>query len=73
MPTQQIAYLPYTWILCARQCFVRAHSAYLVGGHVPDLRGLFLRGFGGKSTVLGTTQDQTTASSGIQTATAFID
>lgn len=45
----------------------------VVGGQVPDLRGLFLRGFGGKSAALGTTQDQATASSGIQIATAFID
>ena len=54
------------------------HHAYpelfaLLGGQVPDLRGLFLRGFGGKSAALGTTQDQATASSGIQIATAFID
>ena len=40
---------------------------------MPDLRGLFLRGYGGKSAALGTTQDQATASSGIQIATAFID
>ena len=45
----------------------------VVGSQVPDLRGLFLRGHGGKSAALGTTQDQATASSGIQIATAFID
>ena len=54
---------------------VRAYSELfaVLGGQVPDLRGLFLRGYGGKSAALGTTQDQATASSGIQIATAFID
>ena len=45
----------------------------VLGGQVPDLRGMFLRGYGGKSAALGITQDQATASSGIQIATAFID
>ena len=45
----------------------------VLGGQTPDLRGLFLRGYGGKSAALGATQDQATASSGIQIATAFID
>ena len=69
---------PYIWILPARQRFAMPSRAYpelfaVVGGQVPDLRGMFLRGYGGKSAALGTTQDQATASSGIQIATAFID
>ena len=64
------------WLECNGQSI--SPSVYpelfaVVGGQVPDLRGLFLRGFGGKSAALGTTQDQATASSGIQIATAFID
>lgn len=70
--------VPYTCIHPARQHFAGQHGAYpelfaLVGGQTPDLRGLFLRGYGGKSAALGTTQGQATASSGIQIATAFID
>ncbi|WP_165178235.1 hypothetical protein [Desulfovibrio sp. ZJ369] len=43
--------VPYILILPARQCFLRQCRAYpelfaLVGGRVPDLRGLFLRGHG---------------------------
>ena len=68
----------YIWILLARQRFASQPRAYpelfaVLGNSVPDLRGLFLRGHGGKSAALGTTQDQATASSGIQIATAFID
>ena len=64
------------WLECNGQSI--SPSVYpelfaVLGGQVPDLRGLFLRGFGGKSAALGTTQDQATASSGIQIATAFID
>ena len=64
------------WLECNGQSI--SPSVYpelfaVVGGQTPDLRGLFLRGFGGKSAALGTTQDQATASSGIQIATAFID
>ena len=64
------------WLECNGQSI--SPSVYpelfaLVGPNVPDLRGLFLRGHGGKSAALGTTQDQATASSGIQIATAFID
>ena len=64
------------WLECNGQSI--SPSVYpelfaLLGGQVPDLRGLFLRGYGGKSAALGATQDQATASSGIQIATAFID
>ena len=64
------------WLECNGQSI--SPSGYpelfaVLGGQVPDLRGLFLRGYGGKSAALGTTQDQATASSGIQIATAFID
>ena len=64
------------WLECNGQSI--SPSVYpelfaVVGSQVPDLRGLFLRGHGGKSAALGTTQDQATASSGIQIATAFID
>ena len=64
------------WLECNGQSI--SPSVYpelfaVVGGQVPDLRGLFLRGHGGKSAALGTIQDQATASSGIQIATAFID
>ena len=64
------------WLECNGQSI--SPSVYpelfaVVGGQVPDLRGMFLRGYGGKSAALGTTQDQATASSGIQIATAFID
>ena len=64
------------WLECNGQSI--SPSVYpelfaVLGGQVPDLRGLFLRGFGGKSAALGTTQDQATASNGIQIATAFID
>ena len=64
------------WLECNGQSI--SPSVYpelfaVLGGQVPDLRGLFLRGYGGKSAALGTTQDQATASSGIQIATAFID
>ena len=64
------------WLECNGQSI--SPSVYpelfaVVGNSVPDLRGLFLRGYGGKSAALGTTQDQATASSGIQIATAFID
>ena len=64
------------WLECNGQSI--SPSVYpelfaVVGSSVPDLRGLFLRGYGGKSAALGATQDQATASSGIQIATAFID
>ena len=64
------------WLECNGQSI--SPSVYpelfaVLGGQTPDLRGLFLRGHGGKSAALGTTQDQATASSGIQIATAFID
>ena len=64
------------WLECNGQSI--SPSVYpelfaVVGNSVPDLRGLFLRGYGGKSAALGATQDQATASSGIQIATAFID
>ena len=64
------------WLECNGQSI--SPSVYpelfaVLGNSVPDLRGLFLRGHGGKSAALGTTQDQATASSGIQIATAFID
>ena len=72
--------MPFSYILIhpVRQRFAGQNGAYpelfaVVGGQVPDLRGLFLRGHGGKSAALGITQDQATASSGIQIATAFID
>ena len=72
--------VPFSYILIhpARQRFASQPRAYpelfaVVGSQVPDLRGLFLRGHGGKSAALGATQDQATASSGIQIATAFID
>ena len=64
------------WLECNGQSI--SPSVYpelfaVLGSSVPDLRGLFLRGYGGKSAALGATQDQATASSGIQIATAFID
>ena len=64
------------WLECNGQSI--SPSVYpelfaVLGNSVPDLRGLFLRGYGGKSAALGATQDQATASSGIQIATAFID
>ena len=42
---------PYIWILPARQRFASQPRAYpelfaVLGGQVPDLRGLFLRGYG---------------------------
>ena len=64
------------WLECNGQSIspsVYSELFAVLGGQVPDLRGLFLRGYGGKSAALGTTQDQATASSGIQIATAFID
>ena len=70
--------VPYIRIHGVRQRYAGQRGAYpelfaLLGNSVPDLRGLFLRGYGGKSAALGATQDQATASSGIQIATAFID
>ena len=52
----------YIWILLARQRFASQPRAYpelfaVVGGQVPDLRGLFLRGHGGKSAALGVQQE----------------
>ena len=52
---------PYIWILPARQRFASQPRAYpelfaVVGGQVPDLRGLFLRGHGGNSAALGVQQ-----------------
>ena len=52
---------PYIWILPARQRFAMPSRAYpelfaVVGGQVPDLRGLFLRGHGGDSAALGVRQ-----------------
>lgn len=49
----------YNWLECNGQNFSQA--AYpelfaLLGGRVPDLRGLFLRGHGGNSAALGVTQ-----------------
>ena len=64
------------WLECNGQSIspsVYPELSAVVGNSVPDLRGLFLRGYGGKSAALGATQDQATASSGIQIATAFID
>lgn len=50
----------YNWLECNGQNFSQA--AYpelfaLMGGQVPDLRGLFLRGLGGNSAALGITQE----------------
>ena len=52
---------PYIWILPARQRFASQPRAYpelftVVGGQVPDMRGLFLRGHGGNSAALGVQQ-----------------
>ena len=52
---------PYIWILPARQRVAGQRSAYpelfaVLGGQTPDLRGLFLRGYGGKSAALGVQQ-----------------
>ena len=54
---------PYSYIciLLVRQRFARQPRAYpelsaLLGGQVPDLRGLFLRGHGGNSAELGSPQ-----------------
>ena len=51
----------YNWLECNGQNFSQA--AYpelfaLMGGRVPDLRGLFLRGHGGSSAALGTRQEE---------------
>ena len=53
--------VPYTCIQPTRQHFTGRHGAYpelsaLLGGQVPDLRGLFLRGHGGNSAALGVQQ-----------------
>lgn len=53
--------VPYTCIQPTRQHFTGRHGAYpelsaLLGGQVPDLRGLFLRGHGGNSAALGVKQ-----------------
>ena len=45
---------PYIWILPARQRFAMPSRAYpelfaVVGGQVPDLRGMFLRGYGAQT------------------------
>ena len=53
--------VPYTCIQPTRQPFTGRHGAYpelsaLLGGQVPDLRGLFLRGHGGNSAALGVKQ-----------------
>ena len=53
--------VPYIWILPARQRVAGQRGAYpelsaLLCGQVPDLRGLFLRGHGGNSAVLGVRQ-----------------
>ena len=45
---------PYIWILPARQRFASQPRAWpelfaVVGGQVPDLRGLFLRGYGSQA------------------------
>ncbi|WP_300883249.1 hypothetical protein [uncultured Desulfovibrio sp.] len=47
----------YTWISSVRQRFAGPCRAYpelfaVLGGNVPDLRGLFLRGHGGKASPL---------------------
>ena len=52
---------PYIWIFPARQRVAGQRGAYpelfaVVGGQVPDLRGLFLRGHGGNSAALGVQQ-----------------
>lgn len=53
--------VPYTHIHRARQRFASQPRAYselsaLLGSQVPDFRGLFLRGHGGKSAELGVQQ-----------------
>ena len=53
--------VPYTCIQPTRQHFTGRHGAYpelsaLLGGQVPVLRGLFLRGHGGNSAALGVKQ-----------------
>ena len=53
---------PYIWIHPARQRFAVPRGAWpelfaVVGGQVPDLRGLFLRGHGGNSAPLGEIQE----------------
>lgn len=63
------------WLECNGQSF--SASVYpelfaLVGGRVPDYQGLFLRGVGGNSAVLGVAQNFATAST-IQIATAYVD
>ena len=53
--------ISYIGILFVRQCSAAPLRAYpelfaVVGGQVPDLRGLFLRGHGGNSAALGVQQ-----------------